>query len=255
MTKHVSGFFALGKMMKHWDFWDHQKCPCCSHIKEDKAHLLTCPEVSCATRWEQSIQGLREWLQEMDTAPDIQYCLVNTLAAQRVAQSFQAFGRGIAGPAAVAQDHIRWLHLTEGEVSRTWRQIQSDYYHSIASKRSASKWAMGLVTTLLSMTHSQWTHHNNILHARDAQGLQLKEGQELDMVAITLQFQSGLEGLHPKDYHLIERGKDRVSRMTGPGKLSWLSSIRIACKQFMSQAAKETESMCNLMTNYFAHAS
>ena len=142
----------------------------------------------------------------------------------------------------------------EGKVSRTWQQIQSDYYHSIKSKCSASKWAMGLVTTLLSMTHSQWTHRNNILHARDAQGLWLKEGQELDM-AITLQFQSGFEGLHPNDYHLIKWGKDRVSQMTGPGKLSWLSSIHIAHKQFISQAAKETESMRNLMMNYFAHAS
>jgi hypothetical protein len=100
------------------------------------------------------------------------------------------------------------------------------------------------------MTHAQWTHRNNILHARNAQGLQIKEGQELD-TAITLQFQSGLEGLHPNDYHLIERGRDRVLHMTGPGKLSWLSSIRIACTQFMAQAAKETESMRNLMTNYF----
>jgi hypothetical protein len=112
---------------------------------------------------------------------------------------------------------------------------------------------MGLVTTLLSMTHSQWTHRNSILHARDAQGLRIKDGQELD-TAITLQFQSGLEGLHPNDFHLIEHGRDRVLRMTGPGKLSWLSSIHIAREQFMSQAAKETESMRNLMTNYFTRA-
>jgi hypothetical protein len=250
MTKHVSGFFAIGKMMKHWGFWEHQKCPCCSHVSEDKVHLLTCPEVSCVARWEQSVQGLREWLQETDTAPDIQYCLVNALAARRVTQSFQTFGKGLAAPAAVAQDSIGWMHLTEGKISRQWRQVQSAYYHSTQSKRSASKWAMGLVTTLLSMTHAQWTHRNNILHARDAQGLRIQEGQELD-TAITLQFQSGLEGLHPNDYHLIERGRERVLHMTGPGKLSWLSSIRIAREHFMSQAAKETESMRNLMTNYF----
>jgi hypothetical protein len=109
---------------------------------------------------------------------------------------------------------------------------------------------MGLVTTQLSMTHAQWTHRNNILHAHDAQGLLLKEGQELDM-AITLQFQSSLEGLHPNDYYLIECGHNSVLHMTGLGKLSCLSSIRIAHAQFMSQAAKETESMCNFMTNYF----
>jgi uncharacterized protein YggL (DUF469 family) len=102
---------------------------------------------------------------------------------------------------------------------------------------------MGLVTTLLSMTHAQWSHRNQILHARNAQGLRISEAQELD-TAITQQFQSGLEGLHPNDYyHLIERGRDRVLYMTGSGKLSWLSSICIAREQFMSQVAKEIESM------------
>jgi hypothetical protein len=243
VTKHVSGFFAIGKMMKHWNFWDHQKCPCCSYVKEDKVHLLTCSEVSCVAKWEQSVQeGLREWLQEMDTAPDLQYCIVNSLAARIVDQSFQIFGKGIAGPAAAAQDSIAWIHFTEGKISQQWHQLQSTYYRSIQSRRSASKWAMGLVTTLLSMTHAQWSHRNQIFHARDAQGLWIMEGQELDM-AITLQFQSGLEGLHPNDYHLIECGHDRVLHMTGPGKLSWLSSIRIAREQFMSQVAQVTKSM------------
>jgi hypothetical protein len=48
MSKHINGFFGIGKMMKHWDFSQNQKCPCCHHIKEDKVHLLTCPEPSCA---------------------------------------------------------------------------------------------------------------------------------------------------------------------------------------------------------------
>ena len=65
---------------------------------------------------------------------------------------------------------------------------------------------MGLVTTLLSMTHAQWTHCNNILHAHNAQGLQLEEGQELDM-AITLQFQSSLKGLHPNDSYLSDQAR------------------------------------------------
>jgi hypothetical protein len=68
--------------------------------------------------------------------------------------------------------------------------------------------------------------------------------------AISFQFQSGIDGLHPRDHHLISRGKDRVLLMTGSGKLSWLSSIHIAREHFTKHIAKETESMHYFMTRY-----
>jgi hypothetical protein len=40
--------------------------------------------------------------------------------------------------------------------------------------------------------------------------------------------------------------------MTGSGKLSWLSSIRIAWSLYNSQLAQEAENMQNFMTNYLA---
>ena len=99
------------------------------------------------------------------------------------------------------------------------------------------------------MVHSQWTHRCNILHARDAQGLRLREANAL-ATAIDFQFQSGLEGLRPRDHHLISRGKDRVLQMTGSGKLSWLSSICIARSLYNAQIAQEADNMQNFMTNY-----
>jgi hypothetical protein len=58
-----------------------------------------------------------------------------------------------------------------------------------------------------------------------------------------LQFQTGLEGLHPRDHHLITWGQDNVLQMTGTGKLAWLSSIQIECEIYMTQMAKEAKSM------------
>ena len=69
----------------------------------------------------------------------------------------------------------------------------------------ASQWAAGLVTCLLSISHSQWTHCNGILHAKDTQGLYLQERAALHK-AIDQQFQTGVDGLLPCDYHLIEHG-------------------------------------------------
>jgi hypothetical protein len=205
VSKHVSGFFANGKMMKHWGFWDNQKCPCCHHIKEDKEHLLICPAPSCMEKWAASVQGLHEWLLEVDTAPDIVHCITNTLAARKLTQSFQTASSGLAQPAAVAQDRIGWVFFTEGKISKLWQHTQSDYYLSIESPRSARQWASGLVTNLLAMLHSQWTHRNHILHACDAQGIRLRKTQELES-NIRQQFHLGLNGLLARDFHLIERG-------------------------------------------------
>jgi hypothetical protein len=249
MSKHVSGFFGVGKMMKHWQFWNHQKCPCCQHIKEDKAHLLTCPDQSCIDQWNTSVTGLAEWLQEMDTVPAVRQCIVLALSARTLTQTFEAVSDASIRPAATAQDRIGWVNFTEGKISKQWRKLQAAHYQSTHSRRTADQWAAGLVTTLLSMVHSQWTHRCNILHARDAQGLRLREANAL-ATAINFQFQSGLEGLRPRDHHLISRGKDRVLQMTGSGKLSWLSSIRIARSLYNAQIAQEADNMRNFMTNY-----
>jgi hypothetical protein len=106
MAKHVSGFFGCGKMMKHWGFWSHSRCPCCEHVKEDKAHLLTCPASSCAAKWLQSVQGLAEWLEEVDTHPAIASCLVSALRARVVTRSFVTGCSPAVRRAAASQDQL-----------------------------------------------------------------------------------------------------------------------------------------------------
>jgi hypothetical protein len=162
---------------------------------------------------------------------------------------FEAVSTASIRPATMAQDCIGWMNFTEGKISKQWRQLQAAHYQSTHSRRTADQWAAGLVTTLLSMVHSQWTHRCNILHARDAQGLCLREANTL-ATTIDFQFQSGLDGLRWRNHHLISRGKDQVLQMTGSSKLSWLSSICIAWSLYTSQIAQEAENMQNFMTNY-----
>jgi hypothetical protein len=209
MSKHVSGFFGTSQMMENWGFWDNQQCPCFHHIKEDKVHLLLCPAESSASRWKESVHGMDELLVEMDTAFAIRQCIIRALSARRLDHSFKVGCADQAWLAASAQNRIRWMNFTEGKIARQWHTIQAAHYQAIASRRSTNKWAAGLVTCLLSLVHSQWTHRCSVLHARDADGLRLKDGQELH-TASSLQFQMGLEGLHQRDHQLLLRGMDSV---------------------------------------------
>jgi hypothetical protein len=121
MSKHVSGFFGCGKMMRHWGFWTHSQCPCCEHIKEDKAHLLTCPAPSCVAKWNESVQGLEEWLVEVDTQPEIAACILSALQARAVDRSFLTECSLEIQRAAVAQDKLGWVAFKEERISMQWR--------------------------------------------------------------------------------------------------------------------------------------
>jgi hypothetical protein len=130
-----------------------------------------------------------------------------------------------------------------------WRQLQAEYYQSLQSPRSAGWWAAGLVLSLLQVTHSQWAHRNHIFHEKDEHGLWADERQGLDQ-AIIHQFQSGLDGLHPRDFHLLERDQNSVLRLTGPGKKAWLASVRGARDNYANQAEQEVENMRLVMKQF-----
>jgi hypothetical protein len=226
-SKHVSGFFGFGVMMKHWNFWDHSRCPCCNHVREDKLHLLICPHPDCYDTWQDSFLGLEAWMTEADTDPTIMECILLSLETRNPNQLFTAFRNPRTLQASQAQDRIGWLHTMEGKLSSKWRLLQAEHYRSIDSLRSPGKWAAGLITNLLVVTHSQWLHQCTVLHEKDAQGLKLKEGQEL-LMAIQEQFLLGLEGIHARDHHYITRGEACIFALPPDNKKAWLSGVKIA---------------------------
>ena len=163
----------------------------------------------------------------MDTMPVIVDCFLHTLQSWDVHSLFQAYSDPSILPAAATQDCIGWLFFLDGCISSCWHSLQAAYYCSCHSCHMATQWVAGLVTCLLSISHSQWTHCNSILHANDAQGLHLQEHAALQ-AAIDQQFQTGIDGLLPHDYHLIECGCASVQRLSGPRQKAWLASIQVA---------------------------
>ena len=59
MTKQVSGFCAVGKMMKRWRFWENSKCHSCDEPKEDATHILYCPHDDRHKAWDEASHGFR----------------------------------------------------------------------------------------------------------------------------------------------------------------------------------------------------
>ena len=251
VSKHVSGFFGTGTMMKNWDFWDHSRCPCCDHAREDKIHLLTCPHPTSNDTWQESLLGLEAWMIDTDTDETIRECILLSLETRDPNQTFTAYSNQRSFQAAQAQDRIGWMNTTEGKLSHHWRQLQAEHYKAIDSPRSASKWAAGLVTNLLGITHSQWLHRCAVLHERDIQGLKLKDSQQL-AAAIQEQFLLGLEGLQARDRHFITRGQATVNALPADNKQAWLSGIRIARQLYHDSETREIDGMRTFMLQWLS---
>jgi alpha-amylase/alpha-mannosidase (GH57 family) len=238
-------------MMKNWDFWDYSRCPCCDHVHEDKIHLLTCPHPDSNETWQESLLGLEAWMIDTDTDVTIRECILLSLETRDPTQTFTTYSNPRSFQAAQAQDRIGWMNTTEGKLSRQWQQLQAEHYKSIDSPRSASKWAAGLVTNLLGITHSQWLHRCAVLHERDTQGLKLKDSQQL-AAAIQEQFLLGLDGLQARDCHFITRGQATVNALPADNKQAWLSGIRIARQLYHDSETREIDGMRTFMLHWLS---
>lgn len=190
---------------------------------------------------------------DADTDPTVRECIILGLDTRNPAQSFIDFCTPRTLQAAQAQDCIGWLNTMDGKLSHRWQQLQADYYASIHSRCSASKWAAGLVANILTVTHSQWLHRCSILHERDAQGLKLADSQAL-AAAIQEQFHLGLDGLTARDHHYLTRGQDVVNALLADNKQAWLSGIRIARQLYLESEAHALNGMRNLMLQWLDSA-
>jgi hypothetical protein len=65
---------------------------------------------------------------------------------------------------ALAQDKIGWRRCMEGMTSQSMVISQDIYRARIDTGWETGRWATGLVTKLLEVTHSQWLYQNLIVH-------------------------------------------------------------------------------------------
>ena len=106
-----------------------------------------------------SIDNMAQWLRDVGTDPQLRQLII-------------AFAKGRGGTSmfeltrtadlkfrllAESQDIIGWQRFMEGMISKEWVEIQKDHYNLFGGNVTPLKWARGLVTRLLEVTHGQWS--------------------------------------------------------------------------------------------------
>jgi hypothetical protein len=104
---------------------------------------------------------------------------------------------------ALSQDKIGWGNFMMGMVSSKLFSIQESHLQLCAPHQSPEKWATGLVTQLLLVTHAQWIYRCLLVHDCTSSMLITLHKTEL-LEEISIQLSMGAENLMDDNKYLLE---------------------------------------------------
>jgi hypothetical protein len=128
---------------------------------------------------------------------------------------------------SISQDKIGWGNFIVGMISTKLLGIQDSYLRVRGSARSSQKWAMGLITQLLQVTHGQWIYRCILVH-NCTTGTLINQHKAKLLEEITKQLLMGTESLMEGDKFLLECNLLDIVLTYGKQQEYWLLAIQAA---------------------------
>jgi hypothetical protein len=235
--KHVLGIAATMTFLAHQD--DRSPlCPSCLECNKSCKHVAQCHKVRRTLAFEQSVQGVKVWLNKNNTHPYLWSLLLwylrgrgsimclEYLVALNLPHIIQEF--------AASQDVIGWDIFIMGMILSQLLPIQSAHFHNSNASSCATWWISGLITQLLQVIHTQWIYQCALVHDRTTGTLILAHKEEL-LKEIKHQLTLGPESFANEDRFLLECNFDELTSTTREHQEYWLLAI---------QAAREASHIC-----------
>ena len=171
VAKWVSHHIAVGKMMGLRSARKETSCPCCGHPMETTLHVLRCQALTSRKHWKQGLRTLSQWMTQNQTDPDIQALIYFSLRQFNKDGDFDRYidptlPMGDLQDCAKAQSQIGWTGFLEGLLTPRWAQLQQVHYQQIGSRRTGTRWAIGLSKQLWKLIFSMWDHRNSVLFSK-----------------------------------------------------------------------------------------
>ena len=133
----------------------------------------------------------------------------------------------------------------EGMISQRMVEVQAEYFSLRGTSWKLSKWASGLVTRLLEVSHGQWLYRNVVVHDRTSGQLAIARKEEI-AARIEEQYLRGGVDLLEEDQYLLEMNLTDLQGSTGEQHEYWLLAITAA--RVAGQITQETHARDG--TNY-----
>jgi hypothetical protein len=204
-------------------------CPSCRSCEETFTHIARCPEAGRTEAFLQAVAELSRWMTENKTHPDLVSIISDYAQGQgetscvKCAEDFPL----IVQEFAISQDKIGWGNFIVGMISTKLLGIQDSYLRVRGSAWLSEKWAMGLITQLLQVTHGQWIYRCILVHDRTT-GTLINQHKAKLLEEITKQLSMGAESLMEDDKFLLECNLLDIISTNGEQQEYWLLAIQAA---------------------------
>ena len=135
----------------------------------------------------------------------------------------------------------------EGMISKECIPIQQACLTICGSRLSIQRWAIGLVTKLLEITHGQWLYRNVQVHDSVSGVTALLRKEEIQM-EIEKKQELGNNGLLEEDLYLLEVNLEDLETTSGERQEYWLLAIRAAREACRLRAQSDNNITTGTMT-------
>ena len=226
-TKLFSENCGIGVTMEKWGFHIDSDCPMCGE-EETGAHLLQCQSSPATDRWELSLQNLKLWMEKENTLPDIIEVILGYMNNWRTGETTYEYDGTWPGidAAITHQSVIGWQCFIEGLISPQWSACQLMYYQWLLISKTGRRWAIMLISKLVSVAWDMWEHRNGQQHAPNNPRY-VKAITALDR-AIRAELIKGRGVLPRSQWHFFDTPLRDLIKKSLHYKTDWLTSIEKA---------------------------
>jgi hypothetical protein len=227
-SKHVLEIAGTMKFLAHQDVQE-LTCPSCRFCKEICAHILRCPEAGRTEAFLQLVKELLRRMKENETHPDLISVILEYAQRRGEISCVECTGElpSIVHKFATLQDRIGWGNFMVGMVSTKLLCIQDSYLWVRGLAWSSERWATGLITQLLQVTHGQWIYRCALVHDCTTGTFVNQHKAEL-LEEITKQLSMGGESLMEDNKYLLECIFLDIVTTNSEQKEYWLLAIQAA---------------------------
>jgi hypothetical protein len=259
LVKHLSGFCAVGRMMKIREQWPHDLCPLCLTPNETVTHVLHCPDPRARLQWIRSTDKFCVLMNTIKTDPDIAKAIRTRLASLRSNRQYtlpQLLPEAVK-QAVYDQDSIGWTQFLRGRLSKKWEDAQERWIIRCSTKwkRSSKLWLSKLVQATWEVAREMWVHRNSVLH-HPSHPWKQRRVKEL-AARITTEFEE-YEEVHflPIDRRLFKSSAAHMLEHHSEGRQElWIQSVDMARLRMLQTTTLACTNSSLFMHNWLMHGS
>jgi hypothetical protein len=225
LSKWMTGFCGVGKMMKIYGFQTHTKCPKCQQNNETTDHVMQCQSYGTHCLWQRQMRTVTKWIEDNEGPQELASAITNNLTAWRQQSTYPPLPTHRSLRAAVVhQDGIGWRSYLDGFISVKWKKVIEDHFLATNSKKSAELWLSRLVRQIWNIQWELWMDRNETLHG-EGNTIHLEEITAINEELIK-QWTEGLSTLPRTRYRHLFHGEFRTLYQNDHHqKRQWLTSV------------------------------